>query len=145
MTSFTVDLLEGVAALLAAAGVGTWRANGAYTAAETGIVIGSVPQAPDRVIVLDSYTVSDDPVGADSTVAIQVRTRTAGRDPRTTSSLDDAVFDVLHGRPAGTIGGYRVTQVWRQSGTTIGPDSNGRHERTSNYYATLGRVTEHRR
>lgn len=142
--SFTADLLQGLAEIIAADTTAVWRPSGVYTPAETGIVIGTVPQSPDAVVVLTAYPVRDEPVGADSVVGVQIRTRTGGADPRSTIDLDDEIFTALHSRPAGDIGGIRVTQIWRQSGTPMGADGNGRHERSSNYYLTVGRITPFR-
>jgi hypothetical protein len=140
---FTGDLMGGLAALLAARGVGTYNPSGAYTAAQTGIVHDVVPSSPDRVIVLTPYSPTDDPTLSDSVVRVQVRVR-GTRDPRTAYDLDDAAFQVLHNLPRQTIGGAVVTGGWRRSGAYIGPDSNGRHERTSNYEFQVHRPTEHR-
>ncbi|MFE7116667.1 minor capsid protein [Streptomyces sp. NPDC057654] len=140
--SFTVDLLDGLARLLDAAGVGTYRPNGLYAEGETAITIAATPPAPDRVICLSAYPVEDSAVLTDCTTGIQVRTR-AGPDPREVDRLDDSVFDVLHGSGPHTWGAARVQLIYRSSAAPIGADSAGRAERTSNYYCRGNRAARH--
>lgn len=143
--AFTDDLLTGVAAYLAAGGVGTWRPSGVYLLTDVRpIIITAVPASPDEVIVLTPYTVSDDYSLSDSVQGVQVRTR-GTRDPRTVQAVDDDVFGRLHGAHGVTLpGGLRLVACERQSGTPLGVDGNGRHERSSNYYLTVNRPTLHR-
>jgi hypothetical protein len=142
---WTTDLLTGLAEHLAAAGVGTWRASGAYTAAETGIVIRGIPQTPDRLITLAPYPL--DGGGhrgmADHDTALQIRLR-GTEDPRVCDDLADAVFTALDSiGSAGPVdlGGVKVVDMWRQSYTSLGVDGNGRWERSENYYALAMRPT----
>lgn len=142
---FTDQLLAGVAQLLADAGAGTWRPSGSYLPGDqTPITVGTVPAAPDRVLTLTAYAVNDDYSLSDSTVGVQVRTR-GDRDPRTVDALDDAAFDALHGLgPTTLAGGVRVVAGWRQSGSPLGPDDSGRHQRSANFYLTVHRPSAHR-
>src|SRR4051812_8802389 len=119
--SFTGDLLDGVAALLAGGGAGTYRPAGAYQPGETAIVFAAMPQAPDRAIVLSTYTVTDDPSLSDSVIGLQVRCR-GGADPHDVEAIAGAVFDQLHGRTAYQAGAVRVVQSLRQSGAPLGRD-----------------------
>lgn len=142
--SFTGDLLDGLAQLLATGGAGTYRADGtAYLPSETAIVLGGMPQTPDRVIVLSDYPVTDDPSLSDSVVGLQVRTR-GGADPHDVKAVAGAVFDQLHGRTAFQAGVVRVVQALRQSGTPLGQDDNRRWEHSENYYLTVHRPSTYR-
>lgn len=143
--SFTGDVLKGLAAYLAAGGVGTYLESGAYPAnTDTPIFLGDMPGTPDRLIVLTAYPVDDDPSLSDSTVGIQVRTRGAAGSAGSVDSLDDAVFDRLHGARGITAGDVRIVQVLRRSGAPMGIDGNRRHGRTSNFYVTTWRPSQHR-
>ena len=145
MSGFETNLLTGIAQLLAAAGLGTWRDTGVYTAAETGIVMDTVPQSPDRVITLTDYVVSDDPTLSDSVIGVQVRTRLGGQDPRPVKDLDGAIFNVLHGLESVTLtGGVHIVSMVRRSGASLGQDANNRWMRSSNYYATVWRPSANR-
>lgn len=145
MSGFETNLLTGLAALIAGANLGIWRATGVYTTAETGIVLDTVPQAPDAVITLSDYVVSDDPTLSDSVVGVQVRTRRAGSDPRPVKDLDGAIFDLLQGMPATTlVGGVHIVSCFRRSGTSMGQDANNRWGRSSNYYVTTHRPSTNR-
>lgn len=133
MPSYTSDLVNSVGLLLAAASLGVYRPAGpAYTAAETGIVITSMPDAPDRAICLTPYAVDDD-VTADAVTGLQIRMR-AGADPLDVLALSDAVFDLLHNRRGYWLGQVCVAVSWRQSEALLGQDVHGRPERTSNFY-----------
>jgi hypothetical protein len=142
--SFETALLNGLAEYLAAAGVGTFRASGSYQSGDSNpIFIGVVPASPDRAVTLTGYPVEDSLNLSDSTQGVQVRTR-GTKDPRTTSDLADAVFDALHGLEWIELGGIRVSQARRVSGSPLGPDENGRHERSDNYYLLAHRPSQNR-
>lgn len=136
--TFLVDLVDGLATLLDAEGVATYRATGVYTAAETAITDTVMPDSPDRAVVLTAYDTTDDPALTDCTVSVQVRTR-AGADPRQVADLDEAVFAVLHALTDAQFGTARVALMKRDNSAPMGRDSNGRFERTSNYTARAQR------
>jgi hypothetical protein len=146
MSGFEVQLLTGIAHLLADANLGTWRDTGVYTAAETGIVFATVPATPDQVITLTPYGVSDDPTLSDSVIGVQVRTRWAGQDPRPVMDLDGSIFNVLHGLEGVTLtGGVRVVSCFRRIGPiSMGIDTNNRWMWSSSYYATVHRPSQNR-
>lgn len=130
----TDDLLVGLAVRLAQAGVGAWKPTEAYSTGDTAIVLGIVPQSPDRVIALSAYPVSDDLTLSDSVTGVQVRYRT-GPQSSDLTALTDAVFDALHGAEFHA-GPVRVVQCWRNSGAPLGADEVGRLEAAENYYLT---------
>jgi hypothetical protein len=146
MSGFTTELLTGLAAYIAAGGIGaTWSTSGAYTVLQTGIVLGAIPQSPDRIVTLAAYGVADSPALSDSVVGVQVRTRWGGSDPRPVDDLDDAIFDLLHGKTALTLStGVTIVQCLRQSSASLGQDENNRWMRTANYYATAHRPSANR-
>ncbi|MGH3586691.1 MAG: minor capsid protein [Pseudonocardia sp.] len=130
---FTRQLVDGLAALLQEAGLGTYRPSGpAYGAGDTAIVAGVMPEAPDRVLLLTPYSVEDTDL-PDGITGMQVRMR-AGRDPRDVGDLADDVRDLLHNRRHYQLGGVHVALSWRESQAPLGQDRHGRHELTSNYY-----------
>lgn len=139
---WTTSLLAGLAQLLDDGGVGVWNPDGTYTTDQVGITITGVPQQPDRIICLTDYLVEDTPGLVDVTVGVQFRFR-GTRDPRVIKDLADGVYDVLHGRANFTAGGVAVAQLWRQSFAQLGPDQNGRWERTDNYYLQAARPTSY--
>lgn len=140
---WTSRLLTGLAQHLAAGGVGTWRASGIYTAAETGIMIRAIPPSPDRIITLAPYVVASPPGQADYTLGVQVRVR-GTQDPRAAEDTADAIFDLLDSAHGLTWGGIPVVQVYRQSYAALGVDANNRWETSSNYYVQAMRPTAHR-
>jgi len=140
------NLLTGLAVYLAAGGIeATWTPSGAYTALQTAIVLGNIPQTPDRVITLTTYAVSDSPNLSDSVLGVQVRTRAEGADKRKVDDLDAAIFNLLHGKTALALTtGVTVVQCLRQSSTTLGQDENGRWSNSSNYYLDVHRPSTNR-
>ncbi|OYO16635.1 hypothetical protein CGZ93_17905 [Enemella dayhoffiae] len=126
-------LLEGIAQHLAAGSVGLWRANGVYTATETGIVIDAIPQSPDNLITLTAYPVADELEG-DALSGVQVITRAAGADPRPSNDLAGRVFAALHGLESVVLNGIPVTLCWRQSSASLGQDGVRRWSRSQNFY-----------
>lgn len=141
--SFAGQLLVGVAEYLDAQGVGVWRPTGAYQPAEKAIVVRTLPQAPDVVVSLDTYSVSDDVVLTDSVMGLNILTR-GDRDPRTVEDLDDVLFDVLHAAKNLRLNGIAVTQITRQSSAPTGADGNGRFQSSNNFYLDVHRPSRHR-
>jgi hypothetical protein len=142
---YTDDLLTGLAEHLATAGIGTWRADDtAYVAGETAIIIRGIPQTPDRLITLAPYPVDSSAFRglADHQLAVQARVR-GTQDPRVCDSIADAIYDLLDSVTRLTLGGIAVVQIWRQSYTSLGQDSNGRWEASHNYYLDTMRPTAH--
>ena len=139
---FETNLLTGLAVALAAAGLEiTYQASGTFTALQTGLVVGKVPQFPDRLVTLTSYGVADDPTLSDTITAVQVRTRAQGEDPRPVSDLDSAIFGYLQGKTSWTLStGIYVVEILRHSGpASLGQDDAKRWMLSSNYYATCWR------
>ncbi|MGW7498585.1 minor capsid protein [Streptomyces luteogriseus] len=136
-----VDLLQGVAELLAAAEVGVYDPTGALPAGATGIVLGRMPDGPDRAIGLTPYPVADDD-STDSITGLQARMR-AGTDITALVQLANDVFSVLHNRRDYRVRGVQVEVSWRNSQAWIGQDARGRMELTSNYYFRTVRSGPH--
>ena len=148
MSGFKTDLLTGLAAWLALPANGlqaTYKTTGAYTALQTGIVLGELRPAPDRQIALTAYPVTDDPSLSDSVLGVQVISRWGGRDPRPSDDLDDAIFGLLHGRQRLVLStGVTIVQIMRVSGAPLGWDENQRCSVSSNYYVTAHRPSTNR-
>jgi hypothetical protein len=135
--TYTRTLLEGLAALLAEAGIGVYRPGGIYTDGETAIGYGAIPDAPDRIVWLNPYAVEDTDL-TDVITGVQLRMRT-GPDPLDVGDLADAVFGELHNRQGLALGPVRVALIWRQSQALLGQDTHGRQELTANYYVRATR------
>ena len=131
---YTRDVLDGSARLLATAGLGEYRPGGVYGPDEsvTAIGYGTRPEAPDRILWLNPYPVTDTDL-TDVTTGIQVWIRT-GPDPLDAVDVADAVFAALHNRQDLVLGDTRVALIWRQSQALLGQDPHGRQEMTANYY-----------
>ncbi|MGD6750992.1 minor capsid protein [Streptomyces sp. BH105] len=138
---YTNSLTDGLASLIAGAGLAVYRPNGIYTTGETGITIAIMPDTPDGVICLTPYPVEDTDL-TDTVTGIQVRMR-QGRDPRLVEQLAEDIFDLLHNRRGLVLGGINVALIWRQSQAPMGQDAHGRQEISANYYARATRTSPH--
>lgn len=139
--AYTGAFLDGLAALIAEAGLAIYKPDGIYTAAETGLFFTVMPDEPDGVVCLTAYPVEDTDL-TDAITGVQVRMR-AGRDPRAVDQLADDVFDLLHNRRGLALGGVQVALIWRQSQAPMGQDVHGRQEISANYYARTTRPSPH--
>lgn len=148
MTTLLNDLCAGIAEYLAAADIGlTYSADGSYTAAQTGITIMVVPPTPNRLVVLTPSPLGDDPTLTDSTVGLQIRTRSAAADPRDVLALDDAIADQLLGNfPLPLSTGVQIISLVRASAVSLGQDdaTPPRWGWSSNYRLTVYRPGSHR-
>ncbi len=140
-----MNLVTGLAEHIAAAGVALWDPAGGYADTETRtcLMYRAVPLAPDRIISLGEYGPTADVDQADAVARVQARIR-GDRDPRTVDGIADSLFDLLHGATRLYLGGVSVVQVRRISTAQLGPDENGRWERTDNYEFQAMRPTAHR-
>lgn len=144
---FESDFLVGFALLLAASDppVASWRPTGAYPPDETAIVLGGLPQGPDRAVALTAYGVEDSPNLSDSTIGLQVTTRWEAQDPRAVGRLTSRVFDLLHGlHDVDLVTGVHVVQCLRRSWASIGQDTNTRWRTTQNFYVDVHRPSTNR-
>lgn len=145
MSGYQTNLLTGFAVLLNVASVGTWNASGAYTSGQTGIALRVIPQSPDSIIALTTYSVTDDPSLSDTVTGLQVLTRKGGQDPRTVDDLADDIFDQLHGLHDVLLStGIHVVQCLHRSGTPLPEDDLHRWSRSDNYYVTTHRPSPNR-
>ncbi|MGW3191593.1 phage tail terminator protein [Streptomyces ardesiacus] len=139
--SHDADVLRGVAELLDVQGIGRYDPAAVLPADVTGIVLGKVPDGPDRVLGLTTYPVADDD-STDSVTGVQARMRW-GTDAAGLVSLADDVFNVLHNRRSYSLRGVWVEISWRTSQAWIGQDTRGRMELTSNFYFRTVRSGPH--
>ncbi|WP_030847356.1 minor capsid protein [Streptomyces griseus] len=130
--TYTVDLLEGLAALMADEGLGVYRPDAPIRPGETPIILGAMPEEPARVYVLTPYPVEDTDT-TDAITAVQIRYR-AGPDLREVWGLADGALRLLHERRSYRLRSVYVALSWRESAGLMGQDTHGRHELTSNFY-----------
>jgi hypothetical protein len=144
-TGFTTKLATGLAELLATSGVGEWAPSSQRAGAPVPwITIGDLPETPDQVICLTPYDATPPSAGSDRLVPVQVRTR-GDRLPATAVDLQDAVYEVLHGRRRTLLGTMpnqiMVVQILRRNAAQLGKDELGRWQWVSTYDVSVNRVT----
>lgn len=130
-----MTLLTGLAEYLDDNAIGTWRATGAYTASEVGIVIETNPQAPPQVISVWQYGAGEASAVADmDEVRVQLRFRGTAN-PGVSRGRAQSAYDLLHGASFLTLPDGTVCEsiLGVQGGpVSIGQDGNGRHEHVVN-------------
>lgn len=148
--SWTSWLLLGLAEHLAANSLGAWRPTpgDVYLESEVAIVIRDIPPVPDRLITLATYPVSTGPTNlSDFTIGVQARIR-GTVDPQVCDDIGSELFDLLDssGRQIWGTGAKQVAivDVWQQTAGSLGKDSLGRWEASSNFYVQAMRPTIHR-
>jgi hypothetical protein len=137
--SFTTDFLTGVAQQLHDAGIGTYRPDTPYLAGETAIVFKDMPTAPNRAIVLNTYSpgADDNPHVPVSLIALQVRIRGNPGQPLDPDGTRDQVYNLLHGQEHRTYGTCHANQILHQSTIPNGKDDSKRWEVSINFYADV--------
>lgn len=131
------DLANGIATMIDAAGLATYRPTGVYQAAETGIFHKVLPDKPDRCVVLTAIPMTDsitEPLGL---VMLQVRTRGLPNQPLDVDDLADPIFTLLHGQTNLTFGSVHVIQMYRTTSISNGQDDSKRWERIDQFYLDL--------
>jgi hypothetical protein len=143
VSGFTVKLLTGLAELLESAGVGSWDAAAVPDGSDVAITLVNLPQSPTKVVCLTSYPVMQSARATEGIVGVNVRVR-GDTDPRTASDIADEVFGALGARGRTAIGtapnDLVVAAIDWQSSAPLGPDANGRHEISANYYVRVNRA-----
>lgn len=133
------DILTGLAEQLHADAVGVWNPSG--TVAEDGVAIAlrATPPAPDRVITITEYLTDTKPGLTDSLLTVNFSIR-GTTDPNEAARIENLVYLSLQGRTGELPNGTRITQMWLQSATRVGPDANRRHVRSANFYVQFNRA-----
>lgn len=119
---------------LADAGIARYEPDGMYPDGGLPVVVfGRMPPTPDGAIVVTTYNEQTQRAGkAAPDVFIQIRCRTAGRDPRTTEQLSDTIYRLID-RPHQRWGQVTVRDCNRVVYAPLGADDNGRYERADSY------------
>lgn len=134
MTSPISLMLLGVAQALGDAGVGAWSPSAVPSGAWP-IIIDTTPPTVATSITLTEYGLGASPRLSDRVIGLNVRVR-GDRAPATVRDKAADIFAILQGRRT-LPNGQRITQVFWQSEVQLGPDANGRHEMSINYYVQM--------
>lgn len=139
MKAYSVPLVVGLAMHLEAIGVARYNESGIYS--PTGlpaVFFGTLPDKPDAAILINTYNDDRDRDDESPDLYVQFRFRTPGRNPHTTPSLADGVFERLHDRSNFTLpNGVNVLLCRRKIVGPTAPDQNGRYTRPDSYTLTL--------
>lgn len=138
--STTADVLNGYASLIATAGIGVYDPATAYAPTDTAVFIKNMPDGdyvPDRCIVLDLLTATDETVDPVSRVLLNVACRGTRGVPLDPDDLADQVFNLLQNRMGDVLGNTTVMQCLRRGSVPTGQDSQSRWTRVDHYYLDL--------
>lgn len=133
MASIQNDLVDGIATLIAKAGIAVYSTTGTYTAGQTGIFFKIVNPTPDRIVTLTAYLITDNLSVPLARYGVQVRCRGL-QDPRDVDELGDSISQLLHGLTNVTFGTAHIIQAFRQSSVTLGQDASKRWDRADAFY-----------
>ena len=120
-------------------GKARYEPTGAYpTGTAPAVFMGRLPATPDSVVLINVYDWQRGRDDHNPDVYVQLRYRTAGKDPRTTENQADSVDALLHDRTEYVMpGGVRVLLSRATLRGLIEPDDNGRYERADSFRFTL--------
>ncbi|WKW85409.1 tail terminator [Microbacterium phage Milani] len=144
--SFTIDLVNGVAAYLASNPNATqplvWKADSVYDGPDFGVYALTAPlKRVSRTLVIAPFGPESDLTLSDDTVSLQLDAR--GSKAEVVRVMDDA-FDRLQGFWGGKIGVVAVQSVARTSVANLGSDEAGNFRQTQNYDLKVYRPSTHR-
>jgi hypothetical protein len=123
----------------------TWRPTATYQPGEIGIGLMTFPTGLDKAVALSPYPLGDDATLSDSTIGLQVKTRSTGADPRDVWALDDAIANFLLGLYPTTLPtGIRITTMGDRISTSLGQDEKQRWIWSSSYPCGIYRPSVHR-
>ncbi|HEY2642312.1 MAG TPA: minor capsid protein [Galbitalea sp.] len=132
--SDTQDLLTGVATMIS--GVASdilWTPN----TVGGGIAMKTMPDNPDRIVVLNAIPQTDDAVLPMGNWMIQIAGRGARGNPLDVDGFMDGIFLILHGATNLTFGALHVAQMSRYSSIPMGQDEAVRNIRIDKYSLDL--------
>ncbi|MFI5778137.1 minor capsid protein [Nocardia sp. NPDC051570] len=139
MSTDTGRFVDALARYLHSAGMARYQPVGTYPDGDIpAVFFNLLPAKPEAALAITVYDEQFDRDDHNPDLYVQLRWRTAGKDPRTVDLTADAASRILHDQTHLTFsGGVRVLLCRRKvRGLTI-PDSNGRYERADSYVFTL--------
>ncbi|KHJ74658.1 minor capsid protein [Rhodococcus sp. Chr-9] len=134
----TTTLEDALAQHLADLGLARYEPTGMYGAAGLpAVFFGAMPDTPHDAIVINTYNDDRSRDDHNPDIYVQIRGRSAGRDPRAVDRLMDGLFDALHDTTRTEWGSVRVLLCRRVVRAPRDPDANGRWTRPDSYVITV--------
>lgn len=133
-------LIDGLARMVAAAGVGEYDPVGWLPGVLPPITIGAMPPTPDLAITLTTYPGGPEPDSRNGWEYPRLQVRIRGANALEALTLERTLFDVLQ-TPGSQVlpGGEWFLQdcyALQSEAAPMGVDANGRHEYARNYQLT---------
>lgn len=135
--STVVDYLVGMAEYLDANSSLVWDPDSlgpefTYPSTVTGIHLKDVRIHPDRIVVIYPYLDFNSVILPQRDLDFQIRTR-GGSIPTDCDEIADIAFKLLHRQHHLVWNGLEISRIRHTSFLPLGPDDQGRWERTDNY------------
>ncbi len=134
----TTTVEDALAQHLAALGLVRYEPGSVYgTGTLPAVFFGAMPDTPNDAIVINTYNDDRSRDDHNPDLYVQIRGRSAGRDPSNVDRLMDSIFDALHDTSHQTWGSVRVLLCRRVVRAPRDPDANTRWTRPDSYCITL--------
>jgi hypothetical protein len=127
------DVLQGVATLIGDYGVAKYAPTGTYGPSDTAVFFKIMPANPDRVVVLNAWTMSTDPRNPEGVINLQVACRGVAGDRNDVDDLADTVQALLDCAAGQQLGSVMASQILFRSSVPMGEDESNREERADHY------------
>jgi len=135
----SATVVEGMARLLAAAGVGAFSTTEALPADAVPITVAHTPPDGELCVTLTTYPGGPEPDSRNGWEypRLQVRVRAAG--PLAALALDRECYDALQGAQERLEGGQLLSDCYalQSDAEPLGSDDTGRHEFARNYQLSI--------
>lgn len=135
--SYVKDLLTGVAQLLNDAGVGVYKATGAYASTDRAIVFGDYPQQPNQCLVLNYTPAVLDVVSSEELGTLECHVRGAPGDSWDTVDTAAALRDALGGITQRAFGTANVIQLLHSNSVPLSQDDLKRATQAETFQVNL--------
>lgn len=123
----TRQLLTGIAQLLADNDIALWTPDTPYADTDTGVVMKTMPDSPDRCVVLNWAPMGASPTIPHLTGLLQCACRGGRNDPMDADDLADQCEGVLDGLTRTPMGGCTVSMITLRNVVNMGQDELKRY------------------
>lgn len=136
-----MSVVDGMARILAAAGIGQYDPAAVLDPSQTPIAVAAIPESPDTAVAVTTYPGGPEPDSRNGWEYPRLQVRVRALNPLDALDLDRACYEALQ-EAAGDLGAGLFLQdcyALQSEAQPLGVDANGRHEFTRNYQLSVAR------